>query len=635
MKGRPGGIPPRGWTPLAAVSALAIAGACDAGPSLSHRPLQDPAHRQRAAGLRSARDLLQEGRTHDARLSLRALLEARDSRQARALWWSSGLSAAGGHVAAATPRPHPTALKVCMLGGGAVTGHVDGTLRHWDLSTGRSTALAGGLRGPVGALACSPAGAVAAGGDEPGVWVWDDYAKTPKARPRRLSTGQAAVRRLAFHPYMRILAAALDDATVGHWDHRSGEELGRLRGHRGRQPGLAFSGDGQRMATWGEERSVRIHLWGREELPRKLDGAQRPIRAAAFLPAGRALVTTGDDGGVFLWDLHAGIARPRRLGGHPGESWAIAVHPDGDHAATADSDGKVRLWPLDGAAPRVLTGHAGPVRDLAFSGDGRTLVSVGQAGGVRTWEGRSGAPLTLAQVTPLRTSVAQGGWPACTLSWPDRVELRPSLHAPPNVVVDLPGVRDLTATDKGCAALALDGVHLLTPDGRTRRLHRHASAMTWTGAELAIADADSPRGDHAGVVTALAMSTDGPIYGLDSGTVLMPPEHRPLHTTALPSEVTRVVKGPAGIVAAAFAAGEVVVWDGATGHELAALALHGRPTDLRVEENRRLVVATDLGAHDLLDLSPLVLPRCALLERVWASLPSPPPPAGHVCRPPA
>ena len=71
MKGRPGGIPPRGRTALAAVSALAIAGACDGGPAMSRRPHQDLASRQHAAGLRSARRLLQEGHTHDARVTLR------------------------------------------------------------------------------------------------------------------------------------------------------------------------------------------------------------------------------------------------------------------------------------------------------------------------------------------------------------------------------------------------------------------------------------------------------------------------------------------------------------------------------------------------------------------------------------
>lgn len=158
-------------------------------------------------------------------------------------------------------------------------------------------------------------------------------------------------------------------------------EFNRLIGHKGAIKGLAFSADGQQLATASGDQTVKI--WSRRgELLNTLKGHTSLVWSVAFSGDGQLLVSGGMDKTVRLWQEGKLV---RTLIGHQGGVLAVAVSTDGQTIASAGIDGTIRLWNRNGSLRQILTGHQGAVWDLAISQDGQWLVSGSTDGTVKLW----------------------------------------------------------------------------------------------------------------------------------------------------------------------------------------------------------------------------------------------------------
>ena len=175
---------------------------------------------------------------------------------------------------------------------------------------------------------------------------------------RRLGARAGSWREIAWSPDGHLIAAAGGNAHFEHavsvWDAARGRELGSVPIPATLQVRtIAWSPDGSQLAFAGFEGSrpslhgdpSAVWIWrdwqGRCELAR-LPGHDAAVRQLAFSPDGNQLASASNDGSLRLWDpLRA--RETQRLEAHAAPVTAVVWCPSGARIASASDDGSVRI----------------------------------------------------------------------------------------------------------------------------------------------------------------------------------------------------------------------------------------------------------------------------------------------------
>jgi WD40 repeat protein len=258
----------------------------------------------------------------------------------------------------------------------------------------------------VNSVAFSPDGLLIASGSYDGtVRFWD--VQTGK-EIRRLEGHRKAhamgVLSLAYSPDGRSIASGDHDGTVQLWDVQTGKEIRQLEGHTNSVMSVTFSPDGRWIASGGWDETVRlwdietgkeIRRLGRDiDVHRKArppDSAYNDVaNSVAFSPDGRLIVSNGIPGIVLLWDAQTG-KEIRRFKGHTDIVRSVAFSPDGLLIASGGADRTVRLWDVrTGKEIWRSNPHTFDVYSVAFSSDERWIASGGADSTIRLWDVQTG-----------------------------------------------------------------------------------------------------------------------------------------------------------------------------------------------------------------------------------------------------
>jgi WD40 repeat protein len=184
-----------------------------------------------------------------------------------------------------------------------VTGHEDGAVRLWQLSSG---ALLGEWRlfpWHVQAVALDQAGRrIAASGSQGALAYW-----VVDGKPRYFGSSRNSSATLAFAPDGRHLYGA-GWFYLYRWNLQSGELEEIRTEHGGRINSIAFMPDGRRLASISRQTDSAVLILD-PQTGKTLQRMQKHDLCGAVVtvsPRGRFLATTSDDASVRIWDLSKG-----------------------------------------------------------------------------------------------------------------------------------------------------------------------------------------------------------------------------------------------------------------------------------------------------------------------------------------
>jgi len=224
------------------------------------------------------------------------------------------------------------------------------------------------------------------GGDLRG-WEWHYLDSLARQATLTLRGHVGRVNAVAYNPDGKRLATGGEDHTIRIWDAATGREVACFRGHTGPINGVAWSPDGSRLATASKDGTARI--WdvssGREV--RQLCGPGVAVTAIAWKPDGARVATTGHDMRAHVWDADTG----REVISSPvGGSWGMAVawNPDGKQLAVGSWGSVAKVFDAEtGAVVANLPGHQPHgILGMAWSPTGDRLATAAWEKTVRVWD---------------------------------------------------------------------------------------------------------------------------------------------------------------------------------------------------------------------------------------------------------
>ncbi|MEL7408726.1 MAG: WD40 repeat domain-containing protein [Cyanobacteria bacterium J06558_2] len=205
------------------------------------------------------------------------------------------------------------------------------------------------------------------------------------------------VRCVAFHPDdSRFLISGHDDCYIRIWQRpeqgklsslQSLEKINEFKAHDNWIRAITFSSDGELIISGGEDSSIKIWQFDRENPKAKpnkplnvLKGHQSWVHSIRCSSDSKYVVSGSVDHSARVWDIASGKCL-RVFKGYANWVLSTVFSPDGKYIISSHGDYKIRFWDTTSyERVREIPGHRDIVRSLAISShEGKTILASGSA----------------------------------------------------------------------------------------------------------------------------------------------------------------------------------------------------------------------------------------------------------------
>lgn len=227
------------------------------------------------------------------------------------------------------------------------------------------------------------------------------------AADQNATTGQSIVRSLAFSRDGQQLATAAESGLVQTYRADNGSPAGVFVGHEAPVKSLRYLDAGRLVSLGGDKKIQTWDLSARWKLaaqigppldaPTAMESSPLADRVLAldFSPDGSLLVTGGGEpsrsGELKLWNVSDGSLRHEFVDAHSDTVFGVAFSDDSRYLATSSADKFVKVFEVNsGAELRSYEGHTHHVLGVDWQYDGTVLASCGADNVVKVWDFETG-----------------------------------------------------------------------------------------------------------------------------------------------------------------------------------------------------------------------------------------------------
>ncbi|OJJ65577.1 hypothetical protein ASPBRDRAFT_201704 [Aspergillus brasiliensis CBS 101740] len=196
---------------------------------------------------------------------------------------------------------------------------------------------------------------------------------------------------VAFSGDGQLLASGSKDSTIKLWDAATGTLKHTLEGHSWSVTSVAFSNNGQLLASGSDDSTIKLWDTATGALKHTLEGHSEMVHSVAFSNNGQLLASGSYDKTIKLWDAATGALK-HTLESHSEMVHSVAFSDNGQLLASGSYDKTIKLWDAaTGALKHTLEGHSGSVHSVAFSNNGQLLASGSYDKTIKLWDAATGA----------------------------------------------------------------------------------------------------------------------------------------------------------------------------------------------------------------------------------------------------